>query len=307
MQLQSRFRLSLTGTPVENSLSELCNQFHFLEPGLVDEALPLATLKKKIAPFLLRRKKSDVAKDLPEKVDESVFVTMNEAQKSLYDRFLLSLKSGLLKKVAEGGIKAHRLEVFEAILRLRQIACHPLLVPQIVEGLAPEATSSSKFDLVLEDIATLVTTGKKVLLFSQFTSMLKLLAKGASEQNIPYLMLDGTTQNRQAVVDSFQTDPNYPLFLISLKAGGVGLNLTAADYVLLYDPWWNRAQEAQAIDRAHRIGRTGTVFCKRYYVQDSIEEKMLALQEKKGKLIDALLEGDASDLVGIEDLLWSVF
>ncbi len=302
MQLQSRFRLSLTGTPVENSVSELLTHFHFLEPGLVDETTALPSLKKKIAPFLLRRKKSEVAKDLPEKVDESVFVTMQDEQKSLYDRFLLSLKAGLLKKVAADGIKAHRLEVFEAILRLRQIACHPLLVPQLVEALAPDALSSCKYDLVLEDIETLVAEGKKVLLFSQFTSMLQLIAKGVTERGIPHLMLDGTTKNRQGLVDTFQTDPNAPLFLVSLKAGGVGLNLTAADYVLLYDPWWNRAQEAQAVDRAHRIGRTGTVFCKRYYVQGSIEEKILALQEKKSKLIESLLDGESSDLIGPDEL-----
>lgn len=303
-QLQGRFKLSLTGTPVENSVSELGCHFHFLEPGLLDSAqdIPLALLRKKIAPFLLRRKKSDVAKDLPEKIDEVVYVTMADEQQLLYDRFVASLKAGLLKKVGVDGLQAHRMEVFEAILRLRQICCHPGLVPQLVDQLAPEATTSGKLDLVLQDIETLIAEGKKIVLFSQFTSMLHLLAKEAKNRGWPHLLLEGQTKDRQTLVDLFQKDSTYPLFLLSLKAGGTGLNLTAADYVLLYDPWWNKAQEAQAIDRAHRIGRKDTVFSKRYYVQGSIEEKILALQEKKGQIAEALFEEHGDMTVSIDDL-----
>lgn len=303
-QLKGRFRLSLTGTPIENSLSELATHFHFLEPGLLDNTqnLPLSHLRKKIAPFFLRRKKSDVAKDLPEKIDEIVWVTLTDEQQLLYDRFMAHLKAGLLKKVQQDGLKAHRMEIFEALLRLRQICCHPALVPQLVESLCPEATTSGKCDLVLQDIETLIQEGKKIVLFSQFTSMLHLLAKEAQKRGWPHLLLEGQTKDRQALVDLFQRDSSYPLFLISLKAGGVGLNLTAADYVLLYDPWWNKAQEAQAIDRAHRIGRKDTVFSKRYYVQGSIEEKILALQEKKGQLADALFEENGAASFTLDDL-----
>lgn len=303
-QLRGRFRLSLTGTPIENTLSELATHFRFLEPGLLDNSLelPITHLRKKIAPFFLRRKKSDVAQDLPEKIDEIVWVTLTDEQQLLYDRFMAHLKAGLLKKVQHDGLKAHRMEVFEALLRLRQICCHPCLVPQIVESLAPEATTSGKCDLVLQDIETLIQEGKKIVLFSQFTSMLHLLAQEAQKRQWPHLLLEGQTKDRQALVDLFQNDSRYPLFLISLKAGGVGLNLTAADYVLLYDPWWNKAQEAQAIDRAHRIGRKDTVFSKRYYVQGSIEEKILALQEKKGQLADALFEENGAASFTLDDL-----
>ncbi len=304
LQLNGRFRLSLTGTPVENSLSELICHYNFLEPGLLKNALetPLSLLRKKIAPFLLRRKKCDVARDLPEKIDEVVFVTMTDEQQLLYDRFIGHLKAGLLKKVALDGQKAHRMEIFEALLRLRQIACHPSLMPQAIQALVPEATTSAKFDLVLQDLETLIAEGKKILLFSQFTTILHLFAKEAEKRGWPHLLLEGQTSNRQALVDTFQNDPNYPLFLISLKAGGVGLNLTAADYVLLYDPWWNKAQEAQAIDRAHRIGRKETVFSKRYYVQGSIEEKILALQEKKAELAEALFEENGATNLTLDDL-----
>ena len=302
LQLKAHFRLSLTGTPVENSLSELISHFRFLEPGLLDESLDsLPAIRKKIAPFFLRRKKSDVAKDLPEKIEETVYVTMNEGQQLLYERFLEHLKGGLLKKVHLDGVKKHRMQIFEAILRLRQICCHPLLVPQLVEELAPEAISSGKCDLVLEDIKTLLLEEKKVVLFSQFSSLLALLANEAKKQAWPYLLLDGTTQNRQSLVDTFQNDPQMPLFFISLKAGGVGLNLSKADYVLIYDPWWNRAQEDQAIDRAHRIGRKDVVFSKRYLMSDTIEERIRLLQEKKSKLHEVLFEGGESELT-LEEL-----
>ena len=293
LELNCPFRLLMTGTPVENSVDEVVNHFDFLEPGLLD-GVPkenLGFMRKKIAPFFLRRKKSDVAKDLPEKVDERVFVEMAEEQKRLYDNFLAHFKANLLQKVQLDGITSHRMEVFEAILRLRQIACHPLLMQS-------EVTSSAKFDQAVDDIQTLVSEGKKVLVFSQFTSMLQLFAKELTG----YLLLEGQTKNRQSLVDTFQNDPNYPIFLISLKAGGVGLNLTKADYVLLFDPWWNSAQEAQAIDRAHRIGRKDTVFIKRYYSVGSIEEKVLALQEKKSKIASSLFDEQEAANLTLDDL-----
>jgi SNF2 family DNA or RNA helicase len=289
-QLDCGFRLSLTGTPIENSLSELVSQFHFLEPGLFDEDEPLdATIKKKISPLLLRRKKRDVAPDLPEKIEQTVYVSMHDEQRAFYDSFVATLKKGLLQKIALGDGSKQRMEILEAILRLRQICCHPVLVEQLASGFE---LRSAKFDLVLDDIETLVQEGKKVVLFSQFAQMLALLTKGAKARGITPLLLDGSTVDRLSLVDRFQNDPDCPLFFISLKAGGVGLNLTKADYVLLYDPWWNSAQEAQAIDRAHRIGRTGTVFIKRYILENSIEEKILALQEQKEALSESILADD---------------
>lgn len=292
-KINARFRLSLTGTPVENSLQELLSHFQFLNPGLLKETYSLPQIRQKIAPFFLRRKKSDVAKELPEKIEQTIIVPMSESQKSLYTKFQKTLSQGLLKKIATNGTQKLRMEILEAILRLRQICCHPALVPQIADELGEKSPlTSGKCDLLLEDIETLMSEGKKIVVFSQFSSMLTLLSKESRERGWQPLVLDGQTKNRMELVDRFQNDPSVSLFLMSLKAGGVGLNLTKADYVLLYDPWWNRAQELQAIDRAHRIGRKETVFCKRYVMKESIEEKILELQEKKSALIEALFEGE---------------
>lgn len=293
--IKAQFRLSLTGTPIENSLSELVSHFHFLQPDLLpkghDALQSPQYIKKKIRPFLLRRKKSDVAKDLPDKIEQTVFVTMSPEEKQCYSQFHHHFTKGLIQKISLDGAAKHKMEVFEAILRLRQLCCHPHLVGQIAETFGNQAAvSSSKCDIVLEDIQTLLSEGKKIVVFSQFTSMLSLLVKSAQARGWPHLLLDGKSHNREQLVDSFQNDPKYPLFFISLKAGGVGLNLTSADYVLLYDPWWNRAQEDQAIDRVHRIGRKETVFAKRYIVEDSIEEKILQLQERKKLLFSHIIE-----------------
>ena len=299
--MQAHFRLSLTGTPIENSLSELINHFSFLQPTLFDSDLyrvaspeVIHLVKKKVSPYMLRRKKCDVAKDLPEKVEQTVFVEMSEQEALLYERLIKQFYAGLIQKVSLDGMKKCRMQVFEAILRLRQIACHPCLVSQLIEALGFEQSlESSKFLCVLEDIETLLSEGKKIVLFSQFTSMLSLFSKEATKRRWPHLVLEGKTKDRHTLVERFQNDPEMQLFFISLKAGGVGLNLTRADYVLLYDPWFNRAQEMQAIDRAHRIGRKDTVFAKRYVVKGSIEEKILALQEKKQALFNAVLDDDA--------------
>ena len=303
-KLKAHCKLSLTGTPIENSLSELTTHFHFLQPDLFQN-IPesIALVKKLVRPFLLRRKKQDVAKDLPEKIEQTVFVTMAPEQKELYERFLHTARQGLIKKISIDGASKHRMEVFEIILRLRQICGHPLLVPQIADSVI----ASSKCDAVLDDIETLISEGKKVVVFSQFAKMLQLLSREAKNRNWSYLLLDGKTKNRAELVDRFQTDPDTPLFFISLKAGGVGLNLTAADHVLLYDPWWNRSQEDQAIDRAHRIGRKDTVFAKRYIMLDTIEEKILALQEKKLKIFETVMDEeeyvDTPQLDELVDLL----
>lgn len=302
--LQARFRLSITGTPIENHLNEMWSHFHFLIPDLLgsenefSSELQAATadsrflqrIKKKIRPFVLRRKKEEVAKELPERIEQVVWVEMGTEQRKLYDDFLAGVRGNLFKKVDQDGLSKHRMEIFEAILRLRQICCHPLLVAAQLEN--SQANDSAKLQALLQDIETCVEEGSKALVFSQFTSMLSLLGKALKEKELPYAYLDGSTVNREKVVLQFQEDPAIPLFLISLKAGGIGLNLTAADYVFLYDPWWNEAVENQAINRAHRIGRHETVIAKRYVVMESIEEKMMKLKAAKRSLIEDVLDSD---------------
>ncbi len=308
-QLQGRFRLSITGTPVENHLLELWSHFRFLMPDLLGDEPEFASevqaagadvrylqrIKRKIKPFLLRRRKEEVAKDLPERIEQVVWVEMSPEQSQVYDSYLAGVRSGILKKVELDGVGKHRMEILEAILRLRQICCHPLLVG--------EAVPSGKLDALMDDIETAIAEGRKVLVYSQFTSMLKLIGKSVQEHGWGYAYLDGQTQDREQVVSRFQNDASVPLFLISLKAGGVGLNLTAADYVFLADPWWNEAVEDQAISRAHRIGRRDTVIAKRYVARESIEEKMMKLKAAKRKLVEEIFDEEAlSARLTIDDL-----
>lgn len=297
--LHSQFRLSLTGTPLENHLGELWSHFKFLIPDLFGKEQDFAAnlkagesdlrylqrIKKKIRPFILRRKKEEVAKDLPEKIEQVVWVEMEESQRAIYNQFLMGFRKRLLKKVETDGLAKHRMEVLEALLRLRQICCHPLLIGE-------EGGMSSKMETLLNDIENVVEEGRKALVYSQFTTFLSLLGKDLKEKNIPYAYLDGQTAHREKVVTQFQEDQNVPLFLISLKAGSVGLNLTAADYVFLYDPWWNEAAENQAIDRAHRIGRKDQVIAKRYVALESVEEKIMKLKKHKRELITHLLDDE---------------
>lgn len=301
LEISSTARLSLTGTPLENHLFELWSQFHFLMPELLgtqkefetaitaasSDSRHLDQIKKKIKPFILRRKKQDVAKDLPEKIQQTVWLDMPPGQREIYENFLASAKSNLIKKVQLDGVSKHRMEIFETLLRLRQICCHPLLNGS--EG------PSAKLEQLMEDIQTVLEEGKKVLIFSQFTTMLSLIKKEMNLKQWSYLYLDGETKNRQHLVEAFQNDPSASIFLISLKAGGVGLNLTAADYVFLYDPWWNEAVENQAIDRAHRIGRKHTVVAKRYVMRESIEEKIMTLKSYKTQLVEQLSSEDIAE------------
>lgn len=307
-RLNGNFRLSLTGTPIENHLSELWSHFRFLIPDLLnDEKMFLAEvqsssldprhltkIRKKIRPFLLRRTKEQVAKDLPEKIEQVVWVEMSPGQRQIYDDFLAGVKGNLFKKVELDGVSKHRMEILEAILRLRQICCHPLLV--LANSEEASGAESSKLEALLQDIETAIEEGRKVLVYSQFTTMLKLIAREVSARSWNFAYLDGSTTNREKVVSQFQTDPATPLFLISLKAGGVGLNLTSADYVFLYDPWWNDAVENQAIDRAHRIGRKETVIAKRYVTIESIEEKIMRLKSVKRSIITDIMDDNLSHL-----------
>jgi superfamily II DNA or RNA helicase len=302
-RLNADFRLSITGTPIENNMIELWSHFNFLMPDLFGDEKSFAAevqagmsdsrfhkrIHRMIRPFLLRRKKDEVAKDLPEKIEQIVYIEMGEGQRIIYESFLIGVRKGLLSKVSTEGITKHRIEVLEAIMRLRQICCHPLLVSSSEDT----ATESAKLEALMEDLDTAIKENRKVLVYSQFTSMLSLIGAKVKKQGWKSVYLDGSTKNREKVVNEFQENPEINLFLISLKAGGIGLNLTAADYVFLYDPWWNNAVENQAIDRAHRIGRKNTVIAKRYIITESIEEKMLKLKEAKSALAADVLDDDA--------------
>ena len=304
--LKAAFKLCITGTPIENSLSELWSLFHFLMPDFLGtledfEADLLAghsdkryfdRIKRKIGPFILRRSKQEVLKDLPDRIDQIVWIEMSEDQRQIYDHFLAGYKKNLLKKVEIDGVGQHRMEVLEAILRLRQICCHPLLVSSLIEE--NRQVSSAKFDAIEQDLETIVSEGRKALVYSQFTSMLKLMVQLAKKRDWNFSYLDGSTKDREVVVENFQKDPSQSLFFVSLKAGGVGLNLTAADYVYIYDPWWNEAVEEQAINRAHRIGRKDVVIAKRLVVLDSIEEKMIKLKAAKLLAIEQILDESES-------------
>ncbi len=301
--LQADHRLALTGTPIENHLGELGSIFEFLNPGLLGqlptlEALmtgraasksELERIRQGIRPFILRRTKAHVLKDLPPKTEQILHTTLNDRQRELYDQLRASFQQNLLAS-AEGGKPANHIEVLAALLRLRQIACHPGLVRDEWAD-----AGSAKLDTVFELVGEVLEEGHKAIVFSQFTKLLGFVRQRLDEQGLPYAYLDGQTRNRRKVVEQFQKDPNTNLFLISLKAGGVGLNLTAAGYVFLLDPWWNPAVEAQAIDRAHRIGQTQPVFAYRLIAQDTVEEKILQLQKAKRQIADAVLEGEEGE------------
>jgi superfamily II DNA or RNA helicase len=300
-RLKGRFRIALSGTPVENRLEEIGSQFQFLLPDLKFSLKPneLESVRRKLKPFILRRRKEEVQIDLPEKMEQAVWIEMEEAQRQVYESYRTTLRSGLLKKVGVEGIQAHRMEVLEAILRLRQICCDPRLVGDEIGG--------AKLQRLKEEIEEAVLENRKMLVYSQFTSMLHLIRTELNQKGIHPLYLDGSMsgEKRGELVQAFQEDPNCLVFLLSLKAGGVGLNLTAAETVVLFDPWWNEAVERQAIDRAHRIGQKKTVMAKRYLIPGTVEEKIQQLKAKKQSVADQLLEdqGDWSvdDLFSLLD------
>jgi non-specific serine/threonine protein kinase len=306
--LKAAHRLVLTGTPVENSTIELWSQFSFLNPGLLgsldyfknDFANPIEKkgdekaaqfLRNLTFPFILRRTKAQVAPELPARTERILYTDMEPAQRKFYLRIRDQYRSLLMGVIDDGqGINQARMKILEGLLRLRQIANHPRLVDRQFRG------DSGKFELLLETLATLKAEGHKTLVFSQFVQMLSLVREALEARRWPYAYLDGHTRDRQERVDRFQEDTNLPFFLISLKAGGLGLNLTAADYVIHIDPWWNPAVEMQATDRTHRIGQDRPVFVYKLITRDSVEEKILLLQERKRELVQQLIITEANFL-----------
>jgi SNF2 family DNA or RNA helicase len=244
-------------------------------------------LAKSLRPFILRRTKAQVVKDLPEKSEQTLHCDMEPAQRLLYEELRAHYRQALLRKDS-AELNRSKIEVLEALLRLRQAACHPGLIDP-----ARAAEPSAKLDMLLPQISEVVEEGHKALVFSQFTSFLSIVRQRLDQEGLRYEYLDGRTRNRAERVERFQNDADVPIFLISLKAGGLGLNLTAAEYVYLLDPWWNPAVEAQAIDRSHRIGQTQHVFAYRLICGDTVEEKILELQQRKRDLADAILNADS--------------
>jgi superfamily II DNA or RNA helicase len=312
--LNADFRLVMTGTPVENRLDELWSLMHFANRGLLggrrefdaDLARPIAdgmagaaeTLRQRIRPFVLRRRKAEVAPELPPRTEATLSIILDERERGLYDTIRAATQSELVAALGGDGQKLDVMKALEALLRLRQAACHSGLLP------GQKATTSSKVQALADALVNAAEDGHKALVFSQWTSLLDLIEPVLQQIGIPFLRLDGSTRDRAAVVESFQTEAGPPVMLISLKAGGTGLNLTAADHVFLCDPWWNPAVEDQAADRAHRIGQERPVMIYRLVASDTVEERILELQQRKRAIGDAAL-GDAAAAASLtrEDLL----
>ena len=309
-ELRARHRLCLTGTPLENHLGDLWSQFDFLLPGFLGshqdftrrwrtpiekggDIVRRDLLARRIRPFMLRRRKDEVATELPPKTIIVRTVELEGAQRDLYETVRAAMQEKVRTAVAAKGLARSHIIVLEALLKLRQVCCDPRLVK--IKGTA-RIKQSAKLELLLDMLPELIDEGRRILLFSQFTGMLDLIAAALDDAGIPYVMLTGETTDRATPVRHFKQG-KVPLFLISLKAGGVGLNLTVADTVIHYDPWWNPAVENQATDRAHRIGQDKPVFVYKLITAGSVEEKIVAMQEQKAALADAILSDDAAGAV----------
>jgi superfamily II DNA or RNA helicase len=308
--LRAKHRFVLTGTPMENSVRDLWSIMNFALPGYLGNRndfreryeLPIARasapdvqrrLSRRLQPFLLRRRKRDVAKDLPEKIEQVVPCSLTSHQRAAYDALLREIQQGLGSSGKNVNAGAQRMKMLTGLLRLRQVCCDLRLV-----GIDKEETSA-KLDLLDELLEEAIDGEHRVLVFSQFVSMLRLIRERLEKLEIPFCYLDGSTKQRQEIVDRFQSDSAIPVFLISLKAGGVGLNLSAADTVIHFDPWWNPAVEAQATDRAHRIGQTRVVTAYKLITRDTVEDKILRLQEKKRAAIDAAIDSEEPLMTGL--------
>ena len=306
--LKATQRICLSGTPMENHLGELWSLMHFLMPGFLGTEKSFQTqfrrpiesehskdiqqvLNQRVGPLILRRTKDQVASELPAKTEIIHHVDLNKPQTRLYESVRASMDKRVREAISDKGVGQSHIIALDALMKLRQICCHP----QLLKG-STETVDSAKLDFLTDELLpTLIEEGRRILLFSQFTSMLSLIQEQLEKAHIPFLKLTGQSKNRGALVEKFQLGET-PVFLISLKAGGTGLNLTAADTVIHYDPWWNPAAENQATDRAHRIGQTKPVFVHKLICTGSIEDRILELQAHKAKLVDALLSDETSGL-----------
>ena len=321
--LNARHRLCLTGTPLENHLGELWSQFHFLLPGLLGEEKAFNTqfrhpierqddpvrrtlLNRRIRPFLLRRTKDNVAKELPEKTEVVRRIELSGPQRDLYETVRLAMDKKVREEIDRKGVARSQIVILEALLKLRQVCCDPRLVKAMPSRKNTAAVSAKLTDL-MQMVEDLLQEGRKILVFSQFTSMLGLIEEELEARGIRYAILTGETRDRSAQVAAFQQGA-VPIFLISLKAGGVGLNLTAADTVIHYDPWWNPAAEAQATDRAWRIGQDKPVFVYKLIAKGTLEEKIQQLQQKKSELAQSILaEGESQKMALTQEDLQAIF
>ena len=305
-QLNSQHKLALSGTPIENKLEELWSVFDFLMPGFLftmadfnsryvnpimerQDKIVEKRLKLQIYPFILRRMKRDVAKDLPDKVENIAYCELTDEQKDFYLQVLDSTKEELFKSIEQNGLEKSRLSIFSALLRMRQICCHPRLYDK---NNVKNVISSGKFEKLKVMLEEIISEKHRILLFSQFVDMLDIVKAWLEKTGIKYEYLTGRTKDRQGAVERFNNDPTIPIFLISLKAGGTGLNLTGADYVIHYDPWWNPAVEDQATDRAYRIGQKKKVFVYRLITRNTVEEKIQKLKTIKRNLVDSVISVD---------------
>ena len=304
--LNAKHKLALSGTPIENKLEELWSVFDFLMPGFLfsmsefnsryvtpimerQDKTVEKRLKLQIYPFILRRMKRDVAKDLPDNVENMAYCELTDEQRDFYLEVLDSTKEELFKSIEMNGLEKSRMSIFSALLRLRQICCHPRLYDkEHVKGVM----KSGKFEYLKSMLEQIIAEKHRVLLFSQFVDMLDIVKDWLERAGIPYEYLTGKTKDRQGAVERFNGNPNIPIFLVSLKAGGTGLNLTGADYVIHYDPWWNPAVEDQATDRAYRIGQTKKVFVYRLITKNTVEEKIQKLKTRKRNLVDSVISID---------------
>ena len=303
-KLNADYRLALTGTPLENSVSELWSIYDFLMPDFLGnykhfaehfhrpimdagDKKALDHLRRKVGSFMLRRTKSEVLKELPPKIETASQCHLSDAQNVLYQQILAKVRGDVFQAVEKKGFKSAQIHILAGLTKLRQACNHPAL---LTKGSDFREYESAKLDMCLELVGEVVENKRKVLIFSQFTQMLDIVSAALDDANVPHLYLSGKTKNRQDMVNQFNTDPAVPVFLISLKAGGTGLNLTAADTVIIFDPWWNPSVENQAVDRAHRIGQEKTVNVYRLLTTGTIEEKIQLLKEKKQLLFDSLVD-----------------
>ncbi|MBI5380653.1 MAG: DEAD/DEAH box helicase [Opitutae bacterium] len=305
--LPSRHRLILTGTPIENRLTDLWSLFAFAQPGLLgtqaafrrqydeDDPAALARLHRRVRHFLLRRTKAQAAPDLPPRTEDDLVVELEGGQRRLYEAELKRARAQLLGLETDRALDAVRFNILASLLRLRQICCHPALIDSAHRDLP-----SAKLDALLEQLEELRDEGHQVLVFSQFVEMLEIIRERLVAAKIGHLLLTGATEDRAQLVEEFQRDRTKTVFLLSLKAAGFGLNLTAASYAILYDPWWNPAVEAQAIDRTHRIGQTQPVFAYRLVADNTVEQKIRAMQREKAALAAAVVQEES--LASVLDL-----